>query len=156
MCILSLIIGYNWRYNNIDFTCYGCANGFLGFWHAFFGWGFILRRGTYQWFWTFLGDAQVTLGILSSYVVHQPSYFIWIFFLFSFFLFLLMNFKQENYASMWGHYGSKVMGAYSRPFNEVLGSTIDLFWWYMPFIYGGLCPICFLRELKFGGSIFVF
>jgi hypothetical protein len=29
-------------------------------------------------------------------------------------------------------------------------------WGMWPFLYGGLCPIHFLRELGFGGSIFVF
>jgi hypothetical protein len=39
-----------------------------------------------------LGDAQVALGILSSCIVHQPSYFIWTIFFSFFFLFLLVGF----------------------------------------------------------------
>jgi hypothetical protein len=40
----------------------------------------------------------------------------------------------------------RVMGVYSKPLNEALGSTIDLLWWYKPFIYGRLCPIWFWRS----------
>jgi hypothetical protein len=48
------------------------------------------------------------------------------------------------------------MGIYSGPFSEASGPTIDIFWWYKPFIYGGLCPINLFSELGFGGFIFVF
>jgi hypothetical protein len=54
------------------------------------------------------------------------------------------EFQQENYANIWGHYGSKVMGIYSRPLNEISGSTLDLFWWYKLFIFARLCPFTFL------------
>jgi len=33
------------------------------------------------------------------------------------------KFRQESYAGMWGHYGSKIVGGFSGPFNEALGST---------------------------------
>jgi hypothetical protein len=56
---------------------------------------------------------------------------------------------------MWGHYGSKIMGVFLKPFNEALGLTTNILWWYKPSIYGGLCPIYFFRELGFGGSTFV-
>jgi hypothetical protein len=56
---------------------------------------------------------------------------------------------------MWGHYGSKIMGVFSRPFSKVSSSTIDILWWYKSSFYGGLCPICFFRELGFGGFVFV-
>jgi hypothetical protein len=56
---------------------------------------------------------------------------------------------------MWGHYGSKIIGVFSRPFNEVLGLITNILWWYKPSFYGGLCHICFSRELCFSGSIFV-
>jgi hypothetical protein len=42
-----------------------------------------------------LGNAQVALGILSSCVICQPSYFTWIILPFSSFLFLLVNFDKE-------------------------------------------------------------
>jgi hypothetical protein len=45
---------------------------------------------------------------------------------------------------MWGCYRSKVMGMYSEPFSRASCPTHDFFWWYMFFIYGRLCPICFL------------
>lgn len=47
---------------------------------------------------------------------------------------------------MWGHYGSKVMGVYSRPLSKVLGLTTNLLWWCRPFIYKGSYPICFSRR----------
>jgi hypothetical protein len=37
----------------------------------------------------------------------------------------------------------------------MLGWITDFLWWYKPFIYGGLCPICLFKELDFGGSVFV-
>ncbi len=40
-------------------------------------------------------------------------------------LFLLAGFKL-NYASTWGHYGSRIVGNFSRSFREVLGSIIDI------------------------------
>jgi hypothetical protein len=42
------------------------------------------------------------------------------------------------------------------PFSEALGLSINIFWWYRPFLYGGLCPICFFKELGFGGFVFMF
>jgi hypothetical protein len=56
---------------------------------------------------------------------------------------------------MWGHYGSRILGVLLRPFNEELGMIIDIFWWYKLNIYGGLCPICFSKELGFNGFVFV-
>jgi hypothetical protein len=47
------------------------------------------------------------------------------------------------------------VGVSLGPLSEALGSAIDILLWYRPFFYGGLCPICFSRELSFGGSIFV-
>jgi hypothetical protein len=57
---------------------------------------------------------------------------------------------------MWGHYESKVMRVYLKPLSEAIGPTTDILWWYRPFIYGRLCPFVVLRNLHFGGSIFVF
>jgi hypothetical protein len=47
------------------------------------------------------------------------------------------------------------MGAFSGPLSETSGLTTDIFWWYMPSFYGGLCPIWFFGELGFSGSLFV-
>ncbi len=47
---------------------------------------------------------------------------------------------------MWGCYGSKIVGVFSRPLNEVLGLTTNILWWYRPSFYGGLCCICFSRN----------
>jgi len=54
---------------------------------------------------------------------------------------------------MWGHYGSRIMGVFSRPFKKASSLTTDILWWYRPSLYGGLCPIYFYRELGFGGSV---
>jgi hypothetical protein len=75
-----------------------------------------------------------------------------------FIFFILVSFggfQNENYENMWGHYGSRIVGVFSRPFNKVLGSITDIFWWCRLSLYGRLCPIFFSRELGFGGSIFV-
>jgi len=65
---------------------------------------------------------------------------------------------------MWGHYrsrivgvfsGSKTMGVFLGPLGKGLGLTTNILWWYKPSFYGRLCPICFSRELGFGGSVFV-
>ncbi len=45
---------------------------------------------------------------------------------------------------MWGHYGFKVMGIYSRPLNGVSCSITNFLWWCRPFIYGGCAPSTFL------------
>jgi hypothetical protein len=51
---------------------------------------------------------------------------------------------------MWKNHQSRVMGIH-------LGHQApNFFWWYRLFICGRLCPICFSKELCFGGSIFVF
>jgi hypothetical protein len=56
---------------------------------------------------------------------------------------------------MWRHYGSKVVGAFSRPFSEASGLITNVLWWYKHPSYGGLCPIYMSRELSFDGSIFM-
>jgi hypothetical protein len=57
---------------------------------------------------------------------------------------------------MWGHYGSKIMGVFSRPLSEALSLIIDIIRWYSLSLYGGLCPIYISTELGYGDSIFVF
>jgi hypothetical protein len=56
---------------------------------------------------------------------------------------------------MWGHYGSNIMGVFLRPLSKVSSLITNILWWYMLFIYEGLCPICFCNELGFSGSIFM-
>jgi hypothetical protein len=74
----------------------------------------------------------------------------------SFFLSISFGkFQHDSYASMRGQYGSKIVRAFSGPFIKASSSTINIFWWYKPFIYGGLCPIYFSRELGCGGFVFV-
>jgi hypothetical protein len=43
----------------------------------------------------FLGDAQVTLGILSSYVDYQPPYLTWTIFPPSSFIYIFMSFNKR-------------------------------------------------------------
>jgi hypothetical protein len=122
-----------------------CANGFLGFCHTFLKWGFISGCGTYWWssflrkqtsdIWHFVFMCHSSTFL--SYLNNTSFFFLPISF---------GEFGQENYADMWWHYGSKVMGVCLTP---------DFFWWYNLLIYGGLCHIYIFRELAFGGSIFV-
>ncbi len=76
---------------------------------------------------------------LSTFVFHTDNTF------FFFFLVSFSGFQQESYVGMWGHYGSMIVGVFSRPLNKASGSTTDILWWYRPFLYGRLCPICFFR-----------
>ncbi len=96
----------------------------------------------------FMGNAHVILSILSFCVARWSYYFTWIIF----FFFLLVSFGKlwhESYVGRWGHYGSKIVGVFLRPLSEALGSTFNMFWGYKLFLYGGLCPIYFFRELGF-------
>jgi hypothetical protein len=127
-----------------------CASGFSGLCHTFFGWGFISIRVAHQWSFSFGRHTSciehfVFMCYSSTFLSHLDNT--------SFLHVFLGEFQQESYAGLWGHYGSKVMKIYSRPLIKMLGLTTNLFWWYKPFIYGGLCPICFYKELGFGGSI---
>jgi hypothetical protein len=73
-----------------------------------------------------------------------------------FFLFVFSGrFWQENYVSMWGHYGSRIVIIFLRPFSETSCSIINILWWYKPSFYGGLCPIYFFGESNSNGSIFM-
>ncbi len=65
------------------------------------------------------------------------------------------EFQWESYAYMCEYYGSRIVGVFSGPLSKMSSSTTNIFWWYGPSLYGGLCPICFSKELGFDGSIFV-
>ncbi len=146
---IKLHLGHKW------FTHFGCVSGLLRFGHTFFGWGFILGYGAYE---------------QSSFPGRLPScfgHFVFMCssstFLFdmdntsSFFFFVSFGgFWWESYACIWGHYGSKIMGVFSGPLSEALNLTTDIIWWYRPSFNRKLCPVCFSRELGFGGSVFVF
>jgi len=128
-------------------THFGCANGFSGLCHAFFGWSFISRHGVYQWYscpGTHLGCFGHFVFMCSSltFLSHMDN---------TSFLFVVFS-----YVSMWGHYGSRIMGVFLKPLSKASSSTIDILLWYMPSLYERLCPICFSRELGSGGSVFVF
>ncbi len=145
---LQLHFGHIWLMH------FAHASGFLRLCHAFFGWGFISKCGAYQW---------------SSSFGRCPSYFGHFVFMCSSSTFLfhtndtssfslsifLGGFWQNSYGGMWGHYGSKIVGVFLRPFSEASGLTIDILWWYRPSLYGGLCPIYFYNELGSGGFVFV-
>jgi hypothetical protein len=144
----GLHLGHRWL------THFGCASGFLGLCHTFFGWGFILGCGAY---WQ-SSSLKRCLGCFGHFVLmcssltflshtNRTSFFI---------LSVSFNgFQQESYINMWGHYGSKILGVFLRPLNEASCLTTDILWWYRPFFYGKVCPIWFSRELGSGGSIFL-
>jgi hypothetical protein len=53
---------------------------------------------------------------------------------------------------MWGHYGSKIVGVFQ--------SLLTRHQVRLPISFGGislifLCPICFSKELSFGGFVFL-
>jgi hypothetical protein len=92
-----------------------------------------------------LGNAQVVLGIVFSCVICRPSYLTWTILPSSFFLLVSFGkFRRKSYVGMCPHYRSKIMGVFSGPLNKASSSTTDILWWYMFFLYRGLCPICFL------------
>jgi len=138
------------HFNQRWLTHFGCASGFLGLCHTFFGWNFILRHGTYQWS-SYLGRCPTYFGhfvlmcSLSTFLYHMDntlSFFLPIFF---------GEFQQENYVGMWGNYRFRIVGVFSRPFNKVSSLITNILWWYRPLFYGRLFPIFFNRELGSGG-----
>ncbi len=141
----QLHFGHRWP------SHFGCANGFLGLCHTFFGWGFILGHGAYWWS-SFFGKLPSFFGhfffmhSLSTFLFHMDST--------SFFFLLVFfgRFQHESYVGIWGHYGSKIMGVFSGPISEASDLTTNILWWYRPSFYGGLCLICFSRKLGFCGS----
>jgi hypothetical protein len=144
----KLHFGHRWL------THFRCANGVSRLCHAFFKWNFILGRGTYQWF----SSPRRCLGCFGHFILmcNSTTFLSHMDNVTFFFLHVSFSeFQQENYAGMWGHYESKIVGVFSRPFNETSGSTTNILWRYRPFLYGRLRPHFFLRELGFGGSIFM-
>jgi hypothetical protein len=132
---------------------FGCATGFSWLCHAFFGWNFILGCGPYQrssFPWrhpSFFGHFFLMCN--STLLYHMDNFY------FIFPSYLFGRFWQESYASMWEHYGSRIVRVLSKPLNEALSSTTNILWWYRPSFYEGLCPICFSKELGFSASVFV-
>jgi len=47
-------------------------------------------------------------------------------------------------------------GSLSGPLSKASSLIIDILWWYRPFLYGGLCPIYFFKELGSYAFVFVF
>ncbi len=136
----KLHLGHIW------FTHFGCANGFSSVYQAFFGWGFISRCGTYQQS-SSLGkcivffEHFVFMCSSSTFLTHIDNTSL-------FFLHVSFGrFRQESYANMWGHYGSRIVGVFSRTFNDALGLTIDILWWYKLFFSMEECsPFAFPRS----------
>ncbi len=140
---LGLHFGHRWPLH------FGCVCGFSGLCHAFFGRDFSSKHGAYWWSSSHGGcpcyfGHFVLMCNLSTFLfpINNTSFF--------FLLVSFGRFRQENYVGMWGHYGSRIVGVFLGPFNEASNLIINIIWWYMPFIYGRLCPIFFLR-----GSILV-
>ncbi len=115
-----------------------------------FRWCFILGHGAFRWS-LFLGRClgcfRHSIFICSSltFLCHMDNI--------SFFLLISFDrFQWENYVGMWGHYRSKIMWIFLRPFSKTSSLTIDILCWYMPSFYGKLCPIYFFGELCFSGT----
>jgi len=56
-----------------------------------------------------------------QYLFPFPFYFFW-------------QVLTKKNASMWGHYGSKVLRVYSRLLNGASDPATDFLWWYRPFM----------------------
>jgi hypothetical protein len=67
------------------------------------------------------------------------------------FFFLLVyfgGFHHDSYVGMWGHYGSKIVGVFTRPHSKMLNSTIDLFW-YIGLSLWRIVPHLFFSKVWF-------
>jgi len=62
----------------------------------------------------------------------------------SFLLIFFGLFQYESYASMWGHYGSRIVGVFLRPSNKALGLITDILRWYRVFFMEDCAPSAFL------------
>jgi hypothetical protein len=133
---LGLHFGHKWLMH------FGCVNGLLGLYHP---WGFISRRGTYQWSSSFgrhpgcFGHFVFMCRLLTflSHLDNVSSLFFFVSF---------GEFRQDIYANMWGHYGCKVMRVYSGPLSKVSSLTTNLFWWYRPLFMEVCSPSTFLES----------
>ncbi len=93
------------------------ASGFLKLCHAFFGWGIILGHGAYGWSSSPRRCSHcfghfVFMCSLSTFLFHMNNTS------FSFLHVFFGGYWQENYACMCGHYGSRIMGIFSRPLTR--------------------------------------
>jgi hypothetical protein len=135
---------------------FGCANKFLELYHTFFGWDFILGCDAYRWSSSFgkrisYFEHFVFMHNLLTFLFHINGIYI-----FPFFPIFFGEFQQKSYVGMWRHYGSKIVGVFLSPLNEVSSLITDIFWWYKHFFYGRLFSIYFFKELNFSGFVFVF
>ncbi len=136
-----LHFGHRWS------THFGCVSGFSRLCHAFFGRGFISRCGAYQWS-SFPRRCPCCFGHFificnsSTFWSHMDST--------SFFLLVFSaKFWQENYVSMWGHYGSKIVIIFLGPLNETSSLIIDILWWYKPSILWRIVPHLLFLGVRF-------
>jgi len=133
-----LHFGHRWPFDFLG------ASGFSWLCHAFFGWNFILGCGAYWWSSSLSGCPNyfgffVFMCNSSTFLFHTDNTSF-------FFLISLSRFWLKSYASMWGHYGSKIVGIFLRPFNEAWDSTTNIFWWYRPFFMEDCAPSIFIRS----------
>ncbi len=128
------------------YTFWVCQWVFGTLLHIFFGWSFILGHGAYWWS-SYLRRCPCCFGhfvlmcSLLTLLSHMDNTY------FFFLLIIFGEFWHESYVSMWGHYGSRIVGVFLGPLNEVLGLISNILWGYRPSLYGGLCPICFTNKL---------
>jgi hypothetical protein len=145
---LGLHFGHKWLMH------FGCVNGFQDFATYFLDEALFQDIDTYQW----SSSPKRCLGSFGHFV-HMCSLSTFLFHMDIIYLFFFFasfgKFWHESYASMWENYSSKIMGIFLGLLNKTSGLITNIFWWYRPSFYGGLCPICFSRELGFGGFVFV-
>jgi hypothetical protein len=98
----------------------------------------------------FLGNIQNVLGVLSSCVVHGPSYLTKTIPLSSSFLSFLASFNERGMEVCGDIMGLGLWESFQGPL-----ARLDILWWYRPSLYGRLCPIYFFKELSFSGFVFV-
>ncbi len=136
----------SWLYfGHIWLMHFGCASGFLGLCHTFFGWRSTLRCGAYWWFaslgkWLGYFGHFVLMCNSSTFLCHMdkpPSSF----------LFFLTDFNKKVMQVSWESFQGPLARCHAWLLISFGGISL--------FFNGGLCPICFFNELGSGGFIFV-
>jgi len=107
------------------FTYFGCTNGFSQNFATHFLDEVLFQDMVHIDNLPLLGNNQIVLNILFSCEVCHLfiSYGQYLLFLLSC---LFGEFRLESYVGMWGHYGSRIVGIFLTPLNEVLSLTTDI------------------------------
>ncbi len=138
---LGMHFGHKW------FTRFGGVSWISKLCHAFFGWGFILGHGTYQWY-SFVRKHTCCIDIFSSCVIHWPFYFIQTICPFSSFLSFLTSFNKRV---------MKVCGdiMHPRSWESIQGPLMGYHVQLLIYFHGisllsikKLCPIYFSKGIR--------